>query len=673
MTLLTWLGFAAAALAYGATLLLVSTVAQKKSVHKALMLALGGGLIWSLTLLVARFYLVFDTYIFIAESIRLLTLLIFLKTILSVNNGKTSRGFWRPFFVIITLTLLFAPLANNFALVSKAIIFVSYLSITVIALVLLEILFRHAKQEMWAIKPMLLGLGTLLIFDFINFANASLVQQVDQNMWLARGYLHSVFVPLLLISVKRTKALQIKVFVSRDMVFQSSILLASGGYLLMMAAVGYYINTLEQKWSHLVQILFLVLGFAFLTLLFISDNIKRKFKVFIEKHFFANRFDYRERWLMLTQLLSAPLKPNETMYLRALTGFMKSIDYDQGAIVKLNHDNLEFKANCGIHFDKVTTELLKQQLVPYIKQKNWLLDIHEYRRSVQHYPGLVIPHSIASLVKFQVIVPIYQEEQLWGVALLNSSNGSLKFNWELRDYMRVVSMQLGGYVLQFEANQQLTENAQFAAFNRTSAFVVHDLKNVLAQIRMILTNAQKHKHNPEFIDDTFETLQHTDARMQKMLDQLMSKQPDASLQQQFSVSQLVRSEVLVKTEKHQPKVTLTTQQDFELTIDSDRFASVIYHLLDNAQQATGNDGFVGIDISTEQNYGLITISDNGCGMSQRFIDEQLFVPFVTTKGNAGMGIGAYDAKQFIQSLGGKIEVSSELEQGSTFVIYLPLS
>jgi signal transduction histidine kinase len=59
-------------------------------------------------------------------------------------------------------------------------------------------------------------------------------------------------------------------------------------------------------------------------------------------------------------------------------------------------------------------------------------------------------------------------------------------------------------------------------------------------------------------------------------------------------------------------------------------------------------------------------------MSTEFIKTRLFKPFDTTKGNAGMGIGVYEAKQFIESIAGTIKVTSRENQGSIFDIRLPI-
>lgn len=99
--------------------------------------------------------------------------------------------------------------------------------------------------------------------------------------------------------------------------------------------------------------------------------------------------------------------------------------------------------------------------------------------------------------------------------------------------------------------------------------------------------------------------------------------------------------------------------------------SVLNHLIQNAQEATTNEGWVKVKMSLIDHDLHIAIIDNGSGMSQSFIDNRLFKPFDTTKGNAGMGIGVYEAKQFIESIGGTIQVTSFVDEGSIFQITIP--
>jgi putative PEP-CTERM system histidine kinase len=250
-----------------------------------------------------------------------------------------------------------------------------------------------------------------------------------------------------------------------------------------------------------------------------------------------------------------------------------------------------------------------------------------------------------------------------------------ELNWELRDYLNAVLAQVTNYVLHYEAAKIVAENAQFAAFNRMSAFVVHDLKNVMAQVDLILCNAQQHKHNPEFIDDTFETLEYTQARMQKMLKQVTDKQLiTEQTQQAVDLSTILNIVINKKCATLQPFPQFSTATTQLVAANAEKLSNVFYHLISNAQQATPDNGSVAITVSDATTPGMIQIDiiDSGEGMTPEFIDHRLFKPFDTTKGNAGMGIGAYDAKQYIEEIGGKLTVQSRENLGSTFTLLLPI-
>jgi putative PEP-CTERM system histidine kinase len=210
-----------------------------------------------------------------------------------------------------------------------------------------------------------------------------------------------------------------------------------------------------------------------------------------------------------------------------------------------------------------------------------------------------------------------------------------------------------------------------------SAFVLHDLKNVMAQIDLILANAQQHKSNPEFIDDTFETLEHTKSRMDKMLKQLTEKKvAETRNSREIDLRALIEEVLTQRCQSILPLPVLKAEQTRLLEIDADKFSNVMYHLVSNAQQATSDNGEVTVELGHESTefaqWAVIKIIDDGQGMSQDFIHSRLFKPFDTTKGNAGMGIGAYDAKNFIEELGGTIEVDSTLGEGTVFTLKVPM-
>ncbi len=677
MDYINWLGYALSFLVYLALLLLSLASKNKNLPHLGLIWFTVCSLFWAASYLIINYTGAYTYLSSWAESLRVCSTGIFLLATLTSQN-KSAKLFFRSYSVISLLILsLILPVVSSLHIFPNAWIYIAYLGLTVYSLILLELLYRKSKNALWGLKPLILALGTLMIFDFIVFSDASLVVKLQPDMWLARGYLHAAIIPLILWSLKRSKSLGISIYISREMVFQSSLLLGAGLYLCFMALAGYYIKSIESQWTGMVQIIFVALAFTLMFALFISETLKRNIRVFLEKNFFANQFDYRAQWLDLTNQLNKPLGESADFYGRSLEVFIRAIHYDSGYLFKLKGSKLENIASRSRQENDLELDpLIKEMsdiLIPYILKKHWVIDFKDYQHNKNRYPGLALPDELINTCPFHVVVPVYQQESLWGLVCMdNTKKEYLNFNWEIRDYMTVVTNQVGHYIFQHEANEIVTENAQFAAFSRMSAFVIHDLKNVLAQINMILSNAQKHKNNPEFIDDTFETLGYTKQRMEKMLAQLTNKTlEDKQTQSLVNLNDFIQNIINNQCQNFLPEPELIPSHKIELNLDTEKFSNVLYHLIDNAQQATQDSGQVLIKLEQQNSFIRISIKDTGCGMSESFIKHKLFKPFETTKGNAGMGIGAYDAKLYIEQIGGRLTVSSIPDKGTEFIIELP--
>ncbi|NVK58402.1 MAG: PEP-CTERM system histidine kinase PrsK [Alteromonadaceae bacterium] len=542
-------------------------------------------------------------------------------------------------------------------------------------LILLEVLYRQVGEHQWAYKPLALYLGATQLFEFVSYANATMIAHVEPGFIAARGYIYLLLLPFLVIATRRIKHWGMNIFISRDVVLHSSLLLVAGLYLFVMASTGYVINYLGWDWSFTVQIVLVVLSLVLLVTLFLSHSFRTRIKIFITKHFFANQFDYRKEWVKLTNVLANNDQSLPSVYQAALDGVIGAINYDSGALVKKQGASFTTVSSQYFISADETQEVLKP-LWDHCDKTGQLIDLNEYQTKPYNYEGLSLPRAFFEKTDIQLVIPFVSENKMWGVALLRAvDRPRISLDWEVREYLNAVTNQIANFIYLHEAAQSLTENAQFAAFNRMAAFVLHDLKNVMAQIDLILCNAEQHKANQEFIDDTFETLHHTKARMDRMLRQLTEKQieegrSDAS----HTLSDLITQVIEKRCQSMLPIPHLVVTEQTSVVVDQDKLANVMYHLLSNAQQATADDGSIEVTlvIDSERQHQLVFIEDDGCGMSEEFIKHRLFKPFDTTKGNAGMGIGAYDAKSYMESIGGYLNVQSQPGMGSCFTLGFPV-
>lgn len=667
------IGYSLSALSYFLLLLLLFTVRKAGLAKYLLILSTVVTVLWSVAhISVLMGELTLTRLLFIDTGKQVIWLL-FLAAFLRDDFKSLWTVLSRP----VTLAILALPVA---ALILPYVITMPptwrFLLNTVIALevlILLEQVYRQAGSQSWTFKPLVLYLGALNLFEFVTYANATMVTQVEPLYIAARGYIYMLLVPLIIVATRRIKHWGIDIFISREVVLHSSLLLVAGAYLLIMAAVGYAVKFIGGSWGATIQVVLIALSIALLATVFLSHSFRTKIKVFITKNFFANQFDYRIEWVKLTDALSTECKTLSDVYHVALQGFLGAINYQSGAMLKVNQHQLMpvAKKSLNIDFDVELT----QKLLTFFHQTNWIFDSEEYRSKPYLYKGLKLSADEVKSLECMFIVPIFERESFWGICVMQCNNESLlTLNWELRDYLNAVTAQTGNFIFHHEAANQVAENAQFAAFSRMSAFVIHDLKNVLAQIDLILCNAQQHKNNPEFIDDTFETLEHTKSRMDKMLAQLSEKQqtPDEK-NGSFELSSIIDSVIKQRCTTLAPIPELDVESESPVVIDAEKFGNVMYHLISNAQQATPDDGKVKIllHFDEQRQMQVVKIIDSGSGMSESFIQTRLFKPFDTTKGNAGMGIGAYDAKNYMDAIDGSLHVESEIGTGTTFTLCLP--
>jgi putative PEP-CTERM system histidine kinase len=534
----------------------------------------------------------------------------------------------------------------------------------------LEQLYRGANVEARrSITPLVIALGGISVFDFVLYAQATMVGGIEFDFWYLRGYLSALAVPLLLISLRRFKEGSVRIFVSRNVVFYSSMLMIAGLYLLLMAIAGYLINYFGGEWGQLVSFGFFILGSIVLVVLLITETVRRQVKVFISKHFFANKYEYREEWLELIGKIEAASAENH--YQMSLQIMMSKVDASGGVILKANASNyFEIKYSDALELDKSFNEDLLL-LGHFTKHQGWIIDINEYDEDPLSYPGLFIHSKNWQSVAVNILVPIFIGKEFYGFFVLSSADEHKKFNWEDRDLLFAIAKQLGSFISLNEANDKLAESKQFDAFNQMSAFLVHDLKNVQAQLSLITSNAKQHRNNPEFVDDVFETVESATERLAKVLAQLRNKQVAQSTSKIVDLGDIIK-QVTAQRNVIAPQVVIKNNEECLATIDHERFFSVINHLIQNAQEATSDDGWVEIGLEKQQNRINIIVSDNGCGMSESFIKTRLFKPFDTTKGNAGMGIGVFEAKQFFESVAGSLTVESVEGQGTKMIIFLPV-
>ena len=542
--------------------------------------------------------------------------------------------------------------------------------LTVMGLVLTEQVYRSTRPEdRWAIKFLCLGLGGLYAYDFYLYANAALFNVMDAQVWAARGYVAALVTPLIAVSAARNPEWAAPVGLSRSMAFHTASLLGAGIYLLLMAGAGYYLRLFGGEWGDVVQTVFIFAAAMLLVLLMFSGTLRARLRVFLSKHFFSYRYDYREEWLNFTRTLTEG-QSGEQLCERAVEALARLLESPGGALWMREGNAGYQRASHWNWADLDGTEPADSAFIQWLASKQWVVDLDEMKTRGDLYGDLDTPTWLQNADDAWLVVPLMLHDELLGFVVLKHSLGNVTFNWEVSDLLKVAARQAAAHLAQMRASNQLIVARQFESFNRTTTFVIHDLKNLVAQLSLLLANAEKHKHNPEFQADMLDTVENAVARMNKVLAQLRRGSDTAQAQSIALADILADAAASKQAFKLRPAVDLPPAS-LRVRAERERLTRAIGHLLQNALEATPPGGQVTLRGFLESAQAIVEIADTGSGMDEEFIRTRLFQPFDSTKG-AGMGIGAYECRETIRALDGRLEVDSTPGRGTRFRISLPL-
>jgi len=670
---------------------LVMLTGQRDNLPK-IMLAVASlaSAVWSGTVTYQAIYGGLLSFTLLLELLRSLSWFAFLLVMLRTaykSSDQVNKNFKVTFaglsiFVIGLMLLALYRISGGslFEIIAGNDVLIGHLLISIGGLVIIEQLYRNTSEEhRWALKYLWIAIGAMFAYDFYMYSDAFLFQRIDNELWNARGFIHAMVVPLIAVAIKREMQWSlgddsIDIFLSRHMVFHTTTLLAAGLYLVFIGFGGYYVRDMGGDWGVVAQATFLFAAVLVLAILLFSGKIRSRLKVAIDKHFFHYKYDYREEWLRIIRTLSSQ-NTSKRLHERAIRALAQIIDSPGGLLV-MERDNGYFESDEGWNFEQPNVrEPANSTMVRFLAEHQFVISLDEYNSDPDMYTRLGvldIPDWLLSNKQAWLVVPLMLQDHMMGfVVLLRSPAHERYFNWEDSDLLKTAGRQAASHLAQYETAQALVSAKRFEEVNRLSAFIVHDVKNMVGQLSMVVSNAAKHKNNPMFIDDAIITVENSVTKMNKLLTRLRGGESDKATT--LSLCELLEDSIriCVKAGTLPIPVLDCLNQEVLVTADKDRMSANIAHIIQNAQDATADTGRITVKLRKQGDFAVITIEDTGEGMDEVFIHDRLFQPFESTKGT--MGIGVFQVREYVHKLGGQLDVESQPGIGTTFRLHIPLS
>ena len=536
-----------------------------------------------------------------------------------------------------------------------------------------EQLYRNAPLDTRSdVAYLCIAIAGVFLFDLIMYGLILAGASADPEYWAARGFVNALLAVPLVLGVWRRSHMSPESQVPRQIAFYLFGSTVVAVYLVLVAIGHHYVQSYGGSWSDVAGIVLIVAAVVAAVVLLASARTRARVRVVLMKTFLQYKYDYRKEWLRFISTLSkSGLEDVGAAAVRAVAQIVNS----PGGVVWIQEQESETYLPAGswrCSMPKFAPISRESGLVNFLQDRQWIIDLEEMKRHPDRYEDLQLDSWLQSSGNWWLVVPLFLGKRLYGFIVLQEPRAVPSLNFEDHDLLRTVGRHVAMHINQAESDKRLAESRQFGAYDRLSAFLMHDLNNLIAQQSLVVKNAEKFRDNPKFVDDTFDTIAHSVARMKRLMEQLTSASKAPAVRQTDVREALEKA--VARCQSRSPEPSLETGSDpIMLVADPDRLTSVFEHIIRNAQDATGETGQIRVEAAVNGNTASVSIQDTGKGMSAEFIRERLFRPFDSTKGSQSMGIGAYQARDYVRMLGGQIEVSSEIGVGTEFSIRLPVS
>ena len=460
---------------------------------------------------------------------------------------------------------------------------------------------------------------------------------------------------------------------SRSFTFQSFSLLVIGAYFVGMVLVSRGLALAGGEFARLAQVAFLALAGAIALAVLPSRRMRGWFRVTVTKHLFQHRYDYRAEWLRFTNTMGRAGPDSPPLGQRIVQAVADVADSPGGILLTPGDEGgLTLEARWQWREIDVPAEALGLPGARFFEQSQFVLDLDDLRRSpVEGIPSSAHPSWLIEEPAAWAMVPLLHYERLVGLVVLARPAQARRLDWEDFDLLRVVGRQVASYLAEQASQDALGESRRFDEFNRRIAFVMHDIKNLASQLSLLARNAEKHAENPAFRADMLLTLRNSSDKLQALLARLgRYGAHGAEALVPLAIDDLLAR--IVERYRGQHEVIVVDRSGCVAQADRDGLEQALVHLLQNAIDASTAASPVFIDVRAEQSQAVIAVVDSGCGMSPEFVRSQLFKPFHSSK-VGGFGIGAFEARELIRGMDGRLEVESREGLGTRFVVRLPLA
>ena len=549
---------------------------------------------------------------------------------------------------------------------------------TVLVLMNIERTFRAAVGTMrWRIKFLVLGLGVIFGARIYTRSQALLFSEYNPSQLSIEAMALLIGCALIVVAYTRTGFSEIDVYPSRSVLHSSVTVSLIGAYLFVVGVLAQIVARFGGSTGFPIAAFVVLLGVATLAVLLLSERARQSLQLFVSRHFQRPRYDFRQIWARFTQSLSVAL--DETA-LGAIAARLISETFGALSVSTWLFDEQEerlIRVSSTSDADAARSEGFASSITGKGLNSLDLIKLSapfDLGRAKEKWTRELTERSTGRFLRggSPICVPLVAGEHWLGAIVLADRVRGLGYSAEEMDLLKCIGEQVAASLLQLRLTAEIMGRKELEAFQTMSAFLIHDLKNAASTLGLMLENLPTHFSDPAFREDALRGIGSAASRINDLIHRMNALRHELRFNAAELDLNLIIKESLA-TLNGTLDTTLVTRFDQIPKISADRqqLQSVFTNLLFNARDAVGIDGRITVETTLQGEWIALSVSDNGCGMTEQFIKNSLFRPFRSTK-KKGLGIGMFQSKTIVEAHHGKINVQSELGVGTTFRVMLPL-
>jgi putative PEP-CTERM system histidine kinase len=482
---------------------------------------------------------------------------------------------------------------------------------------------------------------------------------------------------LMAYDIGKHKLLKRKIFISRKVVYSFVVPSLLAVYFVIFGIITLTMNMFNLEMFFVVKWFLIATGIVGVMLFGFSGKIRSRSHFFISTHFYTNKYEYRDEWLSLSESLEGAQTEDEVVQslskilqksLYTVEIFIWIGDSESGQDFTLSSWHKDFK-NEGVN-----TINSSGILINYLKDRSYF-HLDEKEKTPQWQEVKEQKTDLFESFKLKIITPISINNHVSGLIGLGGEYTGGEYSYDDFDLLSALGSQTAATLLAIRMSEKLAKAREQQAWNRLSAFVLHDIKNAATMLSLLQENAPEHIHEREFQDDMLELVDDTLKRMKRVEERLGTLKEDLAPNLQWFELNLFLIECSNRMMKKISTLIINVECPKDLCIKSDPelLYSIMENILLNASQAQDNTGVIQIKAKRETNapHATLEIQDNGSGIEESLLPDALFEPFKTTK-DGGSGIGLWQVKKIVSNMEGSIVAKNIPDGGAVFSIQLPL-